>query len=101
MPAIKDFTKAIELQPEFAAAYRRRTDAFKATDDMISAKLDFAKYQELIKHYKDEKLRETERSEDALAAAELPSAAKLGPAFAPLIAAWNALEKKLDGILRK
>ena len=99
--SIPDFTRAIELQPANALAYRKRAEAFKATGDLISAKADFMKYQELIKKFKDERNKELDRPDDLFGKPEQQAAANPNPAFQPFIDGWKAIKKKLDGILKK
>lgn len=45
--AIKDFTKSIELDPQYFKAYLRRADAHDANGDFEAAMQDYRKVMEL------------------------------------------------------
>ena len=99
--SIKDFTRAIELQPNYASAYKYRAGAYRAIGNEIAAKSDYATFQELRKLFQEEQNQAADRPDELLAKPPQQSASKLGPEFQPLIAASKKIEKKLDGILKK
>jgi tetratricopeptide (TPR) repeat protein len=99
--SIKDFTRAIELQPNYASAYKSRGDDYHAIGNDLAASSDYATLAELRKQFQDEQNQSANRTDELLARPQQQFAAKLGPEFQPLIAAWKELEKKLDAALKK
>ena len=45
--AVRDYSEAIRLNPNFAMAYKNRGDAYKIQGELDKAKADFAKAEEL------------------------------------------------------
>jgi tetratricopeptide (TPR) repeat protein len=48
--AIRDYSKAIELDPDYALAYNNREFAYQALGKTVEAEADFKKYEELTGH---------------------------------------------------
>lgn len=99
--SIKDFTRAIELQPNYASAFKYRGNVYRVMGNEAAAQSDYATFEQLRKQVRDEQSDVVDHPDELLTKPQQQSLDRFGPEFQPLLSAWTELEKKLDAVLKK